>query len=356
MARKFCERWPLTPTLRLPLTDLWTSSRTSFLSSSLTASTTLWGKQLPYLPDHRLVTQYAKDDKTLEVVVHLFASKAHTHIKDTKLTLGFMENVADLPGTIIIPTLHTMLRATSWLAAPLSVVPPNTEYDPAFAQLDFNIFGQPFWEVVKEKYEEFLGPHFISFATPRPFAPKLCALERRAPVFSRPTSQDPSVHRQPGTWRVGFADLRAPVRYATRRASGVSLRGHSHDRRLIDPGFLMEVHGNSGYEYRLEDVARWIATYPPEGCTSPADLVKDDCSDAILEGVSPLVSISLRVLKPIFCGSSNLFGKPLQIRRVVLRSMNTVLVEWTKQKSPPQSDGTPSLLDGCPCHFHRSLR
>ncbi|KAG2010655.1 hypothetical protein CC2G_013457 [Coprinopsis cinerea AmutBmut pab1-1] len=111
----------------------------------------LWGKQLPYLPDHRLVTQYAKDDKTLEVVVHLFASKAHTHIKDTKLTLGFMENVADLPGTIIIPTLHTMLRATSWLAAPLSVVPPNTEYDPAFAQLDFNIFGQPFWEVVKEK-------------------------------------------------------------------------------------------------------------------------------------------------------------------------------------------------------------
>jgi hypothetical protein len=60
----------------------------------------LWGKQLPYLPDHRLVTQYAKDDKTLEVVVHLFASKAHTHIKDTKLTLGFMENVADLPGTV----------------------------------------------------------------------------------------------------------------------------------------------------------------------------------------------------------------------------------------------------------------
>jgi hypothetical protein len=69
-----------------------------------------------------------------------------------------------------------MLRATSWLAAPLSVVPPNTEYDPAFAQLDFNIFGQPFWEVVKEKYEEFLAPHFISFATPPDRLPQNSAL------------------------------------------------------------------------------------------------------------------------------------------------------------------------------------
>ncbi|KAG2022237.1 hypothetical protein CC2G_000013 [Coprinopsis cinerea AmutBmut pab1-1] len=301
----------------------------------------LWGKQLPYLPDHRLVTQYAKDDKTLEVVVHLFASKAHTHIKDTKLTLGFMENVADLPGTIIIPTLHTMLRATSWLAAPLSVVPPNTEYDPAFAQLDFNIFGQPFWEVVKEKYEEFLGPHFISFATPPDRLPQNSALWNAAlqsfyaaiiGYFEEEVNRTDEeketgdevansdlIRVLPDRLRKIQASIANPEhgewglpiyvpQFAMRLVELLASRSEAIRMivALIDPGFLMEVHGNSGYEYRLEDVARWIATYPPEGCTSPADLVKDDCSDAILEGVSPLVSISLRVLKPIFCGSSNL--------------------------------------------------
>ncbi|KAG2014930.1 hypothetical protein CC2G_008255 [Coprinopsis cinerea AmutBmut pab1-1] len=219
----------------------------------------LWGKQLPYLPDHRLVTQYAKDDKTLEVVVHLFASKAHTHIKDTKLTLGFMENVADLPGTIIIPTLHTMLRATSWLAAPLSVVPPNTEYDPAFAQLDFNIFGQPFWEVVKEKYEEFLGPHFISFATPPDRLPQNSALWNAAlqsfyaaiigyfeEEFSPTDLQDQASIANPehGEWGL---PIYVP-QFAMRLVELLASRSEAIRMivALIDPGFLMEVHGNSG--------------------------------------------------------------------------------------------------------------
>ncbi|KAG2002200.1 hypothetical protein CC2G_004411 [Coprinopsis cinerea AmutBmut pab1-1] len=299
----------------------------------------LWGKQLPYLPDHRLVTQYAKDDKTLEVVVHLFASKAHTHIKDTKLTLGFMENVADLPGTIIIPTLHTMLRATSWLAAPLSVVPQHRirpRLCPARLQhLRPTILGSR-----QGKVRRIPRPSLYLFRYAPDRLPQNSALWNAAlqsfyaaiiGYFEEEVNRTDEeketgdevansdlIRVLPDRLRKIQASIANPEhgewglpiyvpQFAMRLVELLASRSEAIRMivALIDPGFLMEVHGNSGCEYRLEDVARWIATYPPEGCTSPADLVKDDCSDAILEG----------------------------IRRVVLRSMNTVLVEWTKQKS-----------------------
>jgi hypothetical protein len=60
----------------------------------------MWLKQLPFFPPNKTMSALAQDSKGLEVVVHMFASDAHSHNKESKLSMSIIESIADLPGEV----------------------------------------------------------------------------------------------------------------------------------------------------------------------------------------------------------------------------------------------------------------
>jgi hypothetical protein len=246
-----------------------------------------------------------------------------------------------LSQQIISPLIRSMFRPVSWLAAPASAVPSGSSYDPSFVQMGYDSLGPSFWEAVDKAYAEKLKPYFVSFATPR-----VHLEEESAGWLKAVSSFYDSVH----AWLVENADrakkaadngLKVPhhdeiqlmperlrkiqqsiakqddgewalpiyvpqfvsklVEDLRSRTEGIKVvSGPIVDCTqyvalttcpfqaisLIDPGFLAPIHGNNNYDYTIEDVARWIATHPKDGVTNPGDLVNDDCSQAIIDGVS----------------------------------------------------------------------